>query len=138
MESTINMQDLRYLNLFEKITRISTRYCFKYNEILMFAVPRNLISRALGKNNENLKKISSILKKRIRVIPLPRKTTDAKFFIESIISPVDFKGLEIIDNKLILTAGSQNKAALIGRNKRRLDEMKKIIKSFFGLEYKIV
>lgn len=137
MESTINMQDMRYLNLFEKITRVSTRYCFKYNEILMFAVPRNLISKALGKNNENLKKLSGILKKRIRVVPIPKKSSDAKIFIESIISPLDFKSLEIFDNELILTAGSQNKAALIGRNKRRLEEMKKIIKSFFGLEYKI-
>lgn len=137
MESTINMQDMRYLNLFEKITRISTRYCFKYNEILMFAVPKSLISKALGRNNENLRKISSILKKRIRVVPIPKNPTDAEVFIAAIISPVDFKGLEINNKELVLTGGSQNKAALIGRNKRRLNEMKKIIKSFFGLEYRI-
>ena len=138
MESTINMQDIRYLNLFEKITKIQTRHCFKYNEVLMYAVPKKLISRAIGENNENLKKISEILKKRIRVVSIPNSTDDAEKFISSIISPVEFKEIAITDGELILTAGQQNKAALIGRNKRRMEEMKKIIKSFFGLEYKII
>ena len=32
MVKTIDMQEMRYLNLFEQITRVRTRFCFKYNE----------------------------------------------------------------------------------------------------------
>ena len=39
---------------------------------------------------------------------------------------------------LILTAGSQSKAALIGRNKRRLLELQRIAKDYFGKEFRIV
>ncbi len=138
MESTINMQDLRHLNLFSKITRIRTRYCFDYNNMLMFCVPKSKISQALGKNGENLRKISNIVKKRIRVLAQPRGVEDAEAFIKAIVSPVTFNGIEIKDNEIILNAGSQSKAALLGRNKRRLAEMQKIVKEFFGMDYKII
>lgn len=138
MTSTINMQDMRYLNLFEKITGISTRYCFKYNDALMYSVPKKLISKALGKNNINLKKLSEILKRRIRVVALPESVFDAKNFIQSIIAPVTFKEIQITENEIIVNAGLQSKAALIGRNKRRLGEMQKIINDFFNLDYKVI
>jgi NusA-like KH domain protein len=138
MISTINMEDLRHLNLFSKITKISTRHCFSYNNILMFCVPKSKISQALGKGGENLKKMSDILKKRIRILPKPLGIEDAETFIQGIINPITFNGLEIKNNEIILNAGPQNKAALLGRHKRRLAEMQKIVKEYFGLEYKVI
>jgi transcription antitermination factor NusA-like protein len=138
MIKTINMQDMRYLNLFGKITRVSTRFCFKYNEMIMFCVPKPLISKAIGEGGKNIRQISEIIRKRIRIIPYPRGIQDARIFIGAIIKPVLFKDLEIKDNEIIVTAGNQNKAALIGRNKRRFLEMQKIIKDFFGKEFRIV
>jgi len=138
MVSTIDMQDMRYLNLFGKITRISTRYCFKYNEALVFCVPKKLMSKAIGENAKNAKQMSHILGKRIKVIAVPRDIKDAKVFISAIVSPVTFKELEITPDKIILTAGSQSKAALIGRNKRRFLEMQKIVRDFFKREFRIV
>ena len=59
MISTIDMQDMRYLNLFNKITRINTRFCFMYNETIIFCIPKQLISKAVGQNGNNVKKIDS-------------------------------------------------------------------------------
>ena len=61
MANTIDMQDIRYLNLFNKITRVSTRFCFKYNEMIIFCVPKQLISKALGERGKNIKQINEIL-----------------------------------------------------------------------------
>lgn len=138
MMKTIDMQGMRYLNLFGRITRVNTRFCFMYNENIIFCVPRNLISKAVGEKGKNIRQISEILRKRVKVIPQPRGIRDIKNFIEAIINPVMFKDLEVKENEIILTAGSQNKAALIGRNKRRLLEMQNIIKDFFGKEFRIV
>jgi NusA-like KH domain protein len=138
MVNTIDMQDLRYLNLFSKVTRIETKYCFMYNNVVIFAVPRKLISKALGKDASNLKRISNVLKKRVKVVAIPHGIEDAKRLIESIVTPVTFKDIEITEDEIILNAGSQNKAALIGRNKRRLHEMQEIVKDFFHKEFKIV
>ncbi|MBS3085034.1 hypothetical protein J4411_03950 [Candidatus Pacearchaeota archaeon] len=138
MVNTINMQDLRYLNLFRKITGLQTRYCFMYNEILMFCVPKIDISQALGRNGENLRKMSDILKRRVRILPIPRGVEDAKYFIQSIIAPVGFKEIGITPDEIIVNAGFENKAALLGRNKRRFLEMKRIVKDFFRVDYRII
>ena len=138
MTKTIDMQGMRYLNLFEKITKVSTRFFFPYNNMIIFCVPRNMLSRALGRDNSNLKKINNILKKKIRIVPIPLGIADAERFIQVIINPVTFKEIEIKDDEIIITAGSQNKAALLGRHKRRLLEMKKIVGDFFNREVKIV
>jgi transcription antitermination factor NusA-like protein len=138
MVNTLDMRDLRYLNLFEKITGVRTRYCFEYNNAIIFSVPKNLIPRCLGPDAKNIRRMSEILRKRIKVIPLPRSINDIRQFIEAIVSPVTFKNIEISQNEVILTAGIQSKAALIGRNKRRFLEMQKIIKDFFQKDFKIV
>ncbi len=138
MTNTIDMQDIRYLNLFERITRISTRFCFKYNETLIFCVPRQLISKAVGEGGENIRQISGILRKRIKVVAIPDNVKDAKVFVQAIVSPATFRNLEIKPEEIILTAGFQNKATLIGRNKRRFFEMQKIVRDFFRRDFKIV
>lgn len=138
MVSTISMQDIRHLNLFNQVTKINTRYCINYNGILIFCVPKNSVMKAVGENARNLKRISDILGKRIRVIPIPRGIQDAKQFIENIVKPITFKDLEITDKEIIINAGNtQNKAALIGRDKRRLIEMQKIVNDYFGREVRI-
>jgi transcription antitermination factor NusA-like protein len=93
---------------------------------------------ALGERGSNLKRISDIIKKRVRIIAKPNSIQDARAFIQAVVAPVEFKDLEMKDNEIILTAGMQSKAALLGRNKRRLVEMQSIIKDFFDVEFKII
>lgn len=138
MVNTIDMQDLRHLNLFGQITKISTRFCFTYNGMIFFCVPRSLVSRAVGKNGENVKKMNEILGKRIRIISQPNGTGEVKRFIESIVTPVTFNGVEFSGNEIIINSGNtQNKAALMGRHKKRLMELGKIVKDYFNKELKI-
>lgn len=137
MVNILDMQDLRYLNLFEKIMGVRTRFCLRYNEALVFCVPKPLVSKSIGEGGRNIKKMNYILGKRIRVVAIPRGTQDMEYFIRSIVNPVTFKDVEVRDDEVILSAGA-SKAALIGRNKKRLQEMQKIVRVFFGKEFRIV
>jgi len=137
MVNTINMQDMRYLNLFEKIMRVRTRFCFRYNEAIVFCVPKTLMAKAIGEKGKNIKKMREILGKKIKVVVVPNEINDVEIFIKSVVSPVTFRNIEIKDNEIIVAGGS-NKAALIGRNKRRLLEMQKIVKDFFGKDFRVV
>ncbi len=67
MGSTLDMQSIRHLNLFSKITKVPTRFYFHYNGMILFCVPKKVISKAVGDKGENVKKISSVLKKRIKI-----------------------------------------------------------------------
>ena len=138
MVQTINMQDMRHLNLFGKITQVNTRFCFTYNDYIIFCVPYSMISKAVGENGRNVKRLNEVMKRKIKVIPSPRGIEDAKKFFESVVSPTQFKEIEFNDKEITVTAGSQNKAALIGRNRRRLIELQKIARDFFSRDLKIV
>ena len=130
---------MRHLNLFSRVTKINTRFCAKYNDTIIFFVPKNLVMKALGRDGINLRKIGEILRKKVRIIPIPRGIHDARSFIENIVKPVTFKELEIRGDEVIITAGgTQNKASLIGRDKRRLIEMQRIIKDYFNKEFRII
>ncbi len=137
MVNTIDMQEIRYLNLFERIMKVRTRFCFRYNETIVFCVPKPLVSKAVGEGGRNIRKMSEILGKKIRVVPAPRGVSDAGVFIKAVVNPVTFRGIEIKDSEVVI-AGGTGKASLIGRNKRRLLEMQKIVKDFFGREFRIV
>lgn len=132
------MQSIRHLNLFGKITRVDTKFYFKYNGGLIFCVPRHLVSKAIGEKGNNVREISGILKKRVKIIPSPDGLKDIRIFFEKVVEPVEIRGMEVEGNTLLVSATRQSKAALIGRDKRRLIELQKIIKDFFSKELRIV
>ena len=137
--SIIDMQTMRYINLLDRISHVKTRKCFIYNNTIIFAVPKNQISRAIGPSAINIKKLQEKLEKKIRIIEEAEGIEDAEFFISDIVSPTKFESLEVKDREIVISAGgTQSKAALLGRNKRRFLELEKIVKGTFGLELRIV
>ena len=136
--SVINMQTMRYINLLDKTTRVKTRKCFVYNNMIIFAVPRVFMAQAIGPEAAHIRSIQEQIGKRIRVIEEAKGVEQAEKFISDIVAPVTFNGIEMKEGMLVLTAGSQSKAALIGRNRRREAELQQIVKDTFGVEMKIV
>lgn len=134
----IDMEDLRHLNLFEKITKCRATSCFEYNNIVFFCVRKKDLYKSIGKNAENLKKISKILSKRVKVIKEIKDLNKIRDFIESIVSPITFREIKVKGNEIILSASRENNSMLIGRNKKKLFEMQKIIKNLFNKDFKII
>ena len=135
MAGVIDMQKMRYLNLFSKISRVSTTNCFLYNNQIIFAVPFSKVSQAIGKEAENVKKLSGILRKKIRIVVMPNKSdrNEIASFVGSVIEPIEFNKIDVEDNSVIINAGKQSKAALIGRNRVREKELFDILKNNFHI-----
>jgi len=132
------MKLMRYINLLDRVSNVKTRKCFVYNNAILFAVPRMMVSQAIGPGAYNIKVLQEQLGKRIRIVTEPRGVADAVNFVREVVSPIKFRSLEIKDGIFILNAGSSSKAALIGRNKARLEELREIVKNNFGIDLKIV
>ena len=137
MIKTIDMKVMRYINLFYKISKITPKHCFMYNSTIIFVVPQSSISKAIGDNGKNIKEISDILNRKVKVVGVPKGIEDAEKFVSTIIYPTQIKSVELRGDNLIINAGQQSKAMLIGRNKIRLEEMRKIIKDYFGKKLEI-
>ncbi|MBU0466335.1 MAG: KH domain-containing protein [Nanoarchaeota archaeon] len=135
----IDMRAMRYINLLDKIAKVKTRKCFVHNNILFFAVNGKSVSRAIGPAASNIKNIQEKIGKKVRIIREDEGLDDVKRFIEDIVSPVRLKSVEVKEGCIVITAGNnQNKASLIGRNKRRYLELKKILQDFYHLDLKII
>lgn len=134
----INMQTIRYINLLDRITRVKTRRCFLYNNTIVFAVPSDLMSKAIGTNGKHVHAIQETLGKRIKIVKEARGLEDVDSFLRSVVDPIGFKSAEVVDNEVVITAGGQFKAALIGRNHTRLDELQQIVHDIFGKSLRIV
>ncbi len=138
MAGTITMQKMRYLNSLNRISKVRTSRCFVYNNVIIFAVPKAFVSKAIGAGAKNIKEMQETFGKRVKIIVESSGNEDAERFVKDIVSPVELKSLEEKESEFVLTAGSRNKAALIGRNKRRLIELSQIMEDNFGKPLRIV
>lgn len=135
MAGTIDMQLMRYINLFARTTKISTTKVFVYNNQIVFAVPASKVSLAIGKGACNIKRMSETLRKKIRVVamPLVDDVEGIKKFVVDVVAPIEIGGVEIKGGSIIVNGGRQSKAALIGRNRQREKELGDVLKDFFGI-----
>ena len=137
--ATIDMQTMRYINLLDKASNVKTRKCFVYNNTIYFAVPKVFVSKAIGPDAINVRRIQESLGKKVKIIKETEEERDFERFLQDVVSPTKFKNIEMKDNIVTITAGSmQNKAGLIGRNRRRFEELKKVLQDLFGFELRIV
>ena len=128
------MQLMRYINLFENICHTTTSNCFVYNHHIVFAVPKSQVSNAIGRDGVKIRKVGEILRKKIKVIEMARDPSDMDKFVSSIISPLQFTKIEVKpEGEVIISATKQNKAALIGRNRTREQELESILKTVFKI-----
>ncbi len=138
MLRVLDMQFIRYANIFYNITRIKTNHCFEYNNTIIFVVPRHLVVRAIGQNNINLERLSRAIGKKIKIVACPKGREDIESFVSIITRPVRFKSIDIKDDEAIINANMQSKASLIGKNKVRLGEMENILGQYFGIRKVLV
>lgn len=150
MNRTIDMQLMRYINIFSRISHVSTSNCFVYNNTIYMAVPKSMMTKAIGPNGANVKEMSNVLRRKIRVVGLPSKefleTADdnqkakvLKEFITEIVSPVEITSFDFKDNSIFISGDRESKAILIGRDRSKEKQLAEILQTDFGIkEFKII
>jgi len=136
MVGTIDMQSMRHINLFNKVCGVQTKYCFTYNNSLIFAVPTQKVSFAIGPNAKNVKLLSSKVGHKIKVIGLAENRTKDSIskFVTKLVEPVVITKLDVKDDEVVISGGRQTRASLIGRNRIREKELLNILKGLFGIK----
>lgn len=135
MAVTIDMQLMRYINLFARTTGVETTKVFTYNNQIIFAVPKRQVSVAIGRGAVNVKRLNEILRKKIKIVAMPAVDSNEGIgkFIEDVVAPIEFNKVEVKENSVVVNAGRQSKAALIGRGRQREKELGEVLKNFFHI-----
>ncbi len=122
---------IQQINLFEKLTRSKVKDMYSHNDVLLFIVDDG--AKAIGKGGRNVKKISNLMKKKIKIIEF---TKDRVNFINSLIYPLEAE-IEDKGGFLEVKGDVKTKALLIGRDGKNLKFYNTILKKYFNVELKI-
>ncbi len=137
MRIKYDLELIKYRTLFENLTGVIVKDCFmKNSSIIVFIVPEKHIGLAIGKNGSNVKKLESVLKKKLKIVEF---SNDPVKFVKSLIAPIKPKDIYMENNVVnIVPASVADKAQLIGRESKNLKDIKNIVKRYFDVDVKIV
>lgn len=123
---------MKFMSLFESLTRAKLRDCFELNSQIFFVVQEGEIGRAVGKGAVNVKKIESIINKKIRIVEF---SPDLLGFVRNVVFPLQLRDLKVEDGVVTLTAvDSATRGLLIGRSAQNLRSFESVVKRFFDVK----
>ncbi len=132
-----NSQIINYITLFEDLTKAKIKDCLSNDRGIIFVVYSGEISKAIGKNGINVKRMGNLIKKNIKIVEF---NEDIIKFVRNYIYPIDVKEINFNDSKLIIMVkDKKSKALLMGRDSKNLLELKDILRRYFTInEIKII
>lgn len=129
MKIKFDMRLMKYISLFESITKVNAKDCFESQNSIIFIVNQGNIAKAIGKKGSNVKKLESILKKNIKIIEF---NEDMVRFVNNVIHPLKAENIESEGDIITITpVDSKTRGELIGRAASSLRATEEIIKRYF-------
>ena len=132
-----DMSAMKFMSLFESITRSKLKDCIIKENMILFIVQPNEIGKAVGAKGVNVRKLERILKKKIKIVEFNPEPVN---FIKNLVHPLQVK--EITEDEGTYTLAPvdlKTRGLLIGRNATHLRAYEEIIKRYFPLkELKVI
>ncbi len=134
-EIRLDNQTLLHFNLFERITRTRVKDCVETDDKVIFMVDNGWISRAVGKNGENVSKLRKALGKTVQIIEY---SNDPVQFVKSVFHPYEVENVDIENRGEIVhvtvKVNPSLKAKAIGRAGRNLRVARDIISRHHNIQ----
>tara|TARA_Y100000310_G_scaffold302396_1_gene339689 strand:+ start:674 stop:1090 length:417 start_codon:yes stop_codon:yes gene_type:complete len=131
----LDLKTIGYISTFEKITRTHAIDFFENRGQLTFLTGENTARKAIGRGGINIKKLSNMLNRKIRIIEL---TKDPKTFLISMIFPIKPGSIELEDSIITIKPNStEDKARMIGREASNFQLVNSLLERHYKLKLKI-
>ncbi|UCD92043.1 MAG: NusA-like transcription termination signal-binding factor [Methanobacteriota archaeon] len=133
-EIRFNEETLRYVSLFQRVTRSTVRDCLDTPDMIIFVVNMGEGGKAIGKGGKNVSRLKDTLKKDVHVIeysPIPEQ------FLRNIFRSYTVKNVEIEEKEkgmhATVSVEAAQKGMAIGRDAKNL----KIARELMSRHHKI-
>jgi NusA-like KH domain protein len=125
----LDNETLKLLNFFEHLTRAKVKDCFFYNGRIVFIVYKGEMSKAIGKQGANVKKLENMSKKKVKIVEF---NDDVCIFVKNYLMPVKVENVEVEGEEVsIKVSGVRDKGLIIGRDAKNLVHLKDVVKKYF-------
>ncbi len=133
MRIKLDMDTIRYINLFESITGVMVKDCIVNEEKnkITFIVNEGQIGIAIGKNGMNVKKVQQALNKQVELLEFSK---DPARFISNIFRPVKVKEVKIEENNGKKVAYVSLENDRIGMIRSKMKVVKNLIPKYFDIQ----
>ena len=123
---------LKFMGLFENITRSKLKDCFFDREKLVFIVDKGEMGKALGKNKMNIVKLEKMLKRKIKIVEFDENRIQ---FITNYLAPLRITDIKEEGEVVTVTgADTKTKGLIIGIKAQNLRNLEKVISKYFTIE----
>lgn len=133
MKVIYNEKLITYMSLFDKVTNASLKDCIiDSNENPVFIVQPTQISRAIGKGGSNVKRLSQMLNRKIKIVEFNPEITQ---FVRNLVAPIGVK--QVDDNNGVITIygnDTKERGIMIGRESQNIRMIEGIVKRYFKIE----
>lgn len=132
---TLDGNALRYISLFEKVTKTNVKDCIETQDKLVFVVAKGQIGAAVGKKGENVKRLHEMFKKNLDIIEY---SDDPERFLKNIFHNFKIQRIEIErrGSKVHATVSveSKDKGKIIGKDGKNLKLARDILSRHHDIE----
>lgn len=138
-EVTLTEDTLRYITLFENITKTHVRDCMETEDKLVFVVDTGQANKAVGKAGENVIRMKNTTGKNIQVIEY---SDDPEMFIRNVFYNYNVQSV-VLENRgnivhATVTVDPNVKGRAIGKNGRNLKIARDIVNRHHNVQSIIV
>ncbi len=132
MIAKYNIELIGYITTLENISGSKVKDAFiDKNGMLVFIINQGDMAKAIGKKGINIKRLSNLLKKRLKLIEFNENILE---FVKNCIQPLQ-ASVSQEENKIILESPDTTiKAKLIGRDKQNLIALNELVNRYFKVE----
>ncbi len=125
----LTKEALEYIKIFITITKAEVRHCL-VDKCITFVVETHQAGKAVGKNGINVRRLSSMFRKPIKIIEF---NEDKTLFIKNLLFPIIPKDIVVDNNKITIISGDNiQRGKIYGRERNNL----KRITEMFNIDFK--
>ena len=131
MKIVYDLQLMKYISLFEKISNAKIKDLFERKGQLYCVVKKEEMNKIIGPKGKTIQKIQNMIKKKVKVIGY---TDDVKEFVKGLLYPFTVENIENKDGVIEISCNdTKTKGLLIGRERQNLSELKQIVSRYFDI-----
>ena len=140
-EVKLTTEGIRYIALFESLTRAVARDCYidDENDRVIFVVKKGDMGLAIGKNGNNINRVKRSIGKHIEIVEF---SGDVDEFIANALQPVSVKKVQVVTKEskklAYVEVTSKDRGIAIGKNGRNINRAKVLAQRHYGLEDVII
>lgn len=130
LETKLDQRLMGYITTIENLTGARVKDIFVQDDLLIVIVPAGEAGKAIGKRGAHIRRLTYLLKKKIKIIEL---STSALDFTKNALDPLKVDSITLKNNVVVLSVKEASmKGKIIGRNGKNLKLLSDLVQKYFG------